>query len=259
MTRRLMFTVDLDRDVNQEIEGSIAAGSIDRGQGTSPRFSSSERGLRILLDLLDEIGIEATFFIEGRTSEVIDCSSADGHCIGFHGYDHENLTKMDPKEAMERGFQAVSDNVSKPTCFRAPYMQINEKVYKELETLGIDHDSSTYSTSDPNEYMVGNVVEHPVAKGKDASGKTIAAYLWPMHEGKRSPQDYIDLAHSLDNGDLVLSTHSWHMVESRSDGVMNDDRIRLNVSNTLKVLVGVMDDGFKPSVISRRELWPKSR
>ena len=31
MNRRLIFTVDLDRDVNLSIEGRVEAGSIDRG------------------------------------------------------------------------------------------------------------------------------------------------------------------------------------------------------------------------------------
>ena len=85
MTSRLVFTVDLDRDVNFPMEGCREARSLDRGGGTFPRFSSAERGLRILMDILDEIGMKATFFVEGRTSETIGCSSISGHCIGLRG------------------------------------------------------------------------------------------------------------------------------------------------------------------------------
>ncbi len=51
--RTFRFTVDLDRDANFPIPGQAAAGSLDRGSGAAPRFSSAERGLSILLDVLD--------------------------------------------------------------------------------------------------------------------------------------------------------------------------------------------------------------
>ena len=86
MTGRVMFTVDMDRDVNIPLEGTNRAGSIDRGHGTEARFESCEKGMEIILDVLDSFGMKATFFVEGRTSEVVDCSRLRSHCIGFHGY-----------------------------------------------------------------------------------------------------------------------------------------------------------------------------
>ncbi len=251
MTRRLIFTVDVDRDVNFEVEGSSVAGSMDRGDGIKPRFASSERGLDSIVRLLDNIGIKGTFFIEGRTAETIDCSCVSGNCIGFHGYDHENLTKVeDIHDVMARGFEAVKDNVSEPECFRAPYMTIDDRVYDELNVLKVKHDSSVYSDPGVPPYPVKGVIEHPVAKGKDGSGKTIAAYLWPMHEGKRIPKDYIDLAGSMDDGDLVLSTHSWHIVEKREAGLMSGDEVKRNLDNISEVIEGIIDIGFSPSVIT---------
>ena len=55
--RRLCFTVDLDRDVNDAVIGRSAAISMDRGQGTEPRFSSSEKGAGIIMDLMDDLGM----------------------------------------------------------------------------------------------------------------------------------------------------------------------------------------------------------
>lgn len=250
MTRRLIFTVDVDRDVNFHVERQIPAGSIDRGQGIQPRFSSSERGLGLLAGMLDDMGIRGTFFIEGRTSELVDCSIIADHCIGFHGYDHEDLTTLeDPSDAISRGYQAVRDNVGIPVCFRAPFMSIDGKVYSNLLELGIKHDSSVYSTPGAPAYEVRGVMEHPVAKGKDRNGKTIAAYLWPMHEGKRIPKDYIDLATTIEDGDLLISTHTWHIVESRDDGPMSEENIKTNLDNVMAVLEGILDLGFKPGVL----------
>ncbi|MBE6528075.1 MAG: chitin deacetylase [Thermoplasmata archaeon] len=251
MTCRLVFTVDVDRDVNIHIDGTDAAGSIDRGSGTGPRFSSSERGLGIILDILDELGIRATFFVEGRTAETFDCSVISGHCVGFHGYDHEDLTLVkDLSDVMDRGYLAVKDRISAPTCFRAPFMSEDDRVLAELERLGIRHDSSVYADPGTLPYCIGGITQHPVAKGRDADGRTIAAYLWPMHEGKRKPSDYIDLAASMDDGELVLSTHSWHMVERRDDGVMADDWVSGNARDVKHVIEGILDAGFVPSIIT---------
>jgi hypothetical protein len=249
MKRRLLFTVDVDRDVNIEIDGSTAAGSMDRGQGTEPRFDSTETGLHLILEMLDEIGIKGTFFMEGHTAETIDCGSVKGHCVGLHGYDHEDLTKVsDPLGVLTKGFKSVRDNVTTPVCFRAPYMRANDEVLQCARQLGIGHDSSFYAAPEVQPYEAGGITEHPVAKGRDADGKVIAAYLWPMHEGKRKPGDYIDLARTV-NGDLVIATHSWHIVESIDDGIMDSDRMKTNLQNTRDVITGILDLGFEPAVL----------
>ncbi len=250
MTRRLLLTVDVDRDVNIETDSGAAAGSLDRGQGTAPRFSSSEKGLGILLDLLDEMGIKATFFVEGRTAETIDCSGISGHCIGFHGYDHENLPKVaDPGRVMDMGYQAVADRIGRPVCFRAPYMSIDHRVYLELRRLGVAHDSSVYSDPGKAPYTIDGITEHPVFKGRDGSGRTIAAYLWPMHEGKRAPGDYLELARGSGDTDLILATHSWHMAERRDSGPMSEKEIQQNHDNVWEVLSTIINEGYEPSTL----------
>lgn len=255
MSRKLYFTVDVDRDCNIPLPGSSAAGSIDRGDGTQPRFSSSETGLPIIADLLDDLGIKGTFFLEGRTAELTDCGCVSGHCIGLHGYDHEDLTGKetgvipDIAEVLRMGFDAVSDSVSAPTCFRAPYMTADDSVMSAVMGLGIRADSSVYTgIGGPTApYRRNGMTVYPVPKAKDSNGKTIAAYLWPMHEGRRIPDDYIGMAEHLDH--LVLATHSWHMVESRSDGPMSDRRASENADDVRRVLEGILDLGFEADVI----------
>lgn len=256
MSRSLYFTVDADRDANVPIRGSTTAGSIDRGEGPSPRFSSSERGMSILTELLDDLGIRGTFFMEGRTAEVTECSVLAGHCIGLHGYDHEDLTGFETgvvpnvEEVLRRGYDAVTDRLSKPTCFRAPYMAADENVLDLVSSLGIAADSSFYTeVGGPTApYTHLGMTEYPVPKARDPRGKVIATYLWPMHEGKHPPETYIAVAEEME--DLVLADHTWHMVETRNGGVMNDDWVRGNTDRVRRVLEGILDLGFSPSVIS---------
>ena len=259
MTRKLVFTVDLDRDVNFPLPGRAAAGSIDRGEGDSPRFSSAERGLSVLLGILDDLGVKATFFVEGRTAETIDCSGLSGHCVGFHGYDHEDLVGGETGLAfsdgelcqiLKNGYVAVTDSIGRPECFRAPYMSADDRVLKAVSELGIRHDSSVYSALGEQPYAtVHGMTEHPVPKTRDAAGKNMAAYLWPMHEGRRKPSDYIWMADRMEDGDLILATHTWHMVESRDRGVMERREAELNASNVREVLEGIIDLGYVPSTI----------
>jgi peptidoglycan/xylan/chitin deacetylase (PgdA/CDA1 family) len=253
MTGRLMFTVDMDRDVNIPLEGTNRAGSIDRGHGTEARFESCEKGMEIILDVLDSFGMKATFFVEGRTSEVVDCSRLRSHCIGFHGYDHEDLTFASPEELrniMDTAYEAVSGNVKRPTCFRAPFMKTNDAVFAELRRLGIGHDSSMYADPEIGTYDVSGVTEHPVAKGKDFTGRNITAYLWPMHEGKRNPTDYLALARASGNADLVIATHTWHMVETRERGIMAWAEMEHNRKSLEHLIKLLLDEGYVPAVMS---------
>ncbi len=251
--RRLYYTADIDRDVNVQVTGRVAAGSLDRGSGDAPRFSSSERGLGAILDLLDGIGIRGTLFFEGRTSEVIDCARAHGHSIGIHGYDHEDLTSLGDdalRDTLARSSSAVSDRVGRPVCSRAPYMTADARVLGAVRRLGIRCDSSFYTEAgSPSEpFLLEDMVEFPVNRARDPGGKVIAAYLWPMHEGRRGPEDYIAMAASAE-GDVVLADHSWHMVETRDGGVMSREDAAKASDDVRRVIEGILDLGFRPGVI----------
>lgn len=249
---RLYYTVDVDRDVNIQLPGAIAAGSIDRGAGTAPRFASSGRGLELILDMLDDLGIRGTFFFEGRTAEEIDPSRAEGHSIGIHGYDHEDLTALEQdalEHVIERSFEAVRDRVGRPTCFRAPYMTADSRVLSTVKSItGISVDSSFYTDADASgsPYQRDGMTEVPVTRSRDRNGNIIAAYLWPMHEGKRMPEDYISMARAV-GGDIVIADHSWHMVETRASGPMGEGWERDNICKVREVLEGLMDAGFVAS------------
>jgi len=87
--------------------------------------------------------------------------------------------------------------------------------------------------------------ELPVAEGKDAKRKRIVSYLWPMHEGERSPSDYVAMAESLKAGCLILATHSWHMVETYGHGLLDEMQVEMNLRNLRKVLEGIAELGME--------------
>ena len=254
--RALCVTVDLDRDVNISL-GGAAAGSLDRGKGTAPRFTSSEKGLSLLSELFDEMSIKATFFAEASTLRKVNAGLLGGHCVGIHGVDHEDITSVrdveEKRSILEKSAAAVRDAVGRaPECFRAPYMRIDDATLDILPEIGIKVDSSKYAAMTKRmipEKLRSGVWEMAVPEGLDKNGKKIAAYLWPMHELKRVPDDYIRMASVMEEGAFVLATHTWHLVESRSKGMMTSEEIKKNVGSVRRVLEGIIDEGMRPMTL----------
>lgn len=261
MKKLLCFTVDLDRDVNVCVEGKVAAGSMDRGSGTSPRFGSSSEGLTILADLLDELGMKATFFAEGRTLENISNGNRlSGHEVGIHGLDHEDLTGCSGamisaamlRAIVERSMALVKDNTGRtPVCARAPYMKADDFILETFSESGIKYDSSEYAEMCQRmvPYEREGLIEVPVAESTDAQGNKISAYLWQMHEGRRRPEDYIRMVSGMEGGIFCLATHTWHMAETRGSGRMDAAARAANAADVRKVLEGILDSGFKSATI----------
>ena len=91
-----------------------------------------------------------------------------------------------------------------------------------------------------------------MTEGTDSSGRKISGYLWPMHEGKRRPKDYIELAGKVpDGGVFVLGDHSWHICESRSGGVLGPEDAARTADDVRRVLEGIRDSGAVPCTVSQ--------
>ncbi len=267
MIKSLCFTVDVDRDANIPLPGRIEAGSMNRGHGTGPRYSSSAEGLKILNELLDEMGIKATYFVEGRTLMNIGGELLSGREVGIHGMDHEDFTQEFPDGEKERilkeSYQTINDVLDiKPKCSRMPYMKISSDIPDILKKIGIEYDSSEYRPLEEcmRPYEANGLTEVPVPTSTDAHGKKIVGYLWPMHENKRSPSDYGDMASKMRQGIFAIATHSWHMVESTERGIMSQSEVDANTENVRKVIEILLDDDYIfetiPEAVARNTCAP---
>ncbi|OUM68480.1 carbohydrate esterase family 4 protein, partial [Piromyces sp. E2] len=87
-----------------------------------------------ILDLLKEKGIKATFFIVGHMymdnnssdwSRIIKRMDSEGHIVGNHTYDHEDLTGLSADQ-IKNQMKQVEDRIFKiigkrPAFMRPPY------------------------------------------------------------------------------------------------------------------------------------------
>ena len=263
--RYAAFTVDVDRDANLAERGRYEAGSkAITGVDRLPRFASCGKGLQILSELLEDLGIRATFFLEGDAlrdiAHHVDIRSLlQKHEVACHGVCHEDftgestgicLTRDQVGQVASESMSIVRDVLGRvPMGFRAPYQHIDDTGLGALAKAGFSYDSSkTEKMNDgkiaPKELDNG-LFEVPLACGKDGHGKKIVSYLWPMHEGKRSADDYVELASSFQSGYLVLATHSWHLTETFKSGPLDRAQATLQVEMTRKVLEGMLDQGIR--------------
>jgi peptidoglycan-N-acetylglucosamine deacetylase len=260
------FTVDVDRDVNLPANGKKQALSkCHSGNREEIRFDSSIRGLSHLCDVLEKARIRATFFFEGdallHISKNMDIRQLlSKHEVACHGVCHEDITGEStgiPLTDVELS-QMIGDGqdilrrvfARDPTGFRAPYQHIDQRTMDLLQKKGFHYDSSlTININEDGSLLPwkvsGKLWEIPLSQGKDDRGKRIVSYLWPMHEGKRVPNDYIKMADRMRSGVLVLATHAWHMTETYGQGMLSESSARSNLENVRMVLEGIMAQGLE--------------
>lgn len=176
------------------IDNMGSAASVGRGErsGPNPQDPDLVTGFPRCLDLLDKLGLKATFFIEGwnglhhpeRVRELVE----RGHEVGVHGWVHEVFGKLD-SIAAER---ALIDSLAafraigiEPKGFRAPGGVRGPHLIELLTKHGISYDSSVdeAATETQPKLLEGRLPNVP--------------WLWPMidyyqyymhPEGARSPE-----------------------------------------------------------------------
>lgn len=108
--------------------------------GPHPRWTP------VILDLLDEYEVSATFFITGFRAEQYPEIVADivrrGHSVQPHGYAHARMVDFSSpwvqKDLQRNIDQIVAAGGAQPTCWRPPYGVANSRVRDVAAELGFD-------------------------------------------------------------------------------------------------------------------------
>lgn len=169
MAGQLSVTVDVDG----------AAGLPGGGAGWEHRLSSwSERtygvlrGLPRLLDVLDEFGVPATFYVPGVTAtrhpDEIAALARTRHEIAHHGHTHrppDGLTSADQRAEIADGTLALEAVTGRrPAGYRAPGWEVTPATLDAVAAAGFGFDSSLMGDDRPYvvETAAGPLVELPV-------------------------------------------------------------------------------------------------
>jgi len=139
-----------------------------------------------ILDLLKEKGIKATFFIVGHMymqntspdwSRIIKRMYNEGHTVGNHTYDHEDLTNLSSdqiknqmKQVEDLIYQAIG---KKPAFMRPPYGSGNgnQNVMSALQQAG--YTAAITWNVDPMDYNNGGDANYAKQVINQAKGQPI--------------------------------------------------------------------------------------
>ena len=110
------------------------------------RHFSVRRMLPRILGMLDELGLRATFFVEGLNAELYPKALLEiansGHELGYHGWRHElwpNLSPSDEARLLAQGVHKMDELGVRPRGFRPPGGRLTPSSPELLENLGFTH------------------------------------------------------------------------------------------------------------------------
>jgi polysaccharide deacetylase family protein (PEP-CTERM system associated) len=175
---RLLLSIDFE-DWHQIVHRRLGLADWDR------RHRALEQQTVRLLDLLDELGARATFFLLGmtvaRNRELVTEIVRRGHEPACHGYAHARVydqTRDEFRADVDRAVEEIESAAGRrPVAYRAPAFSINRRTlwaFDELAGAGFRYDSSQYDTprvpdrlgdipAEP--YRLGDLWELPVTGG----------------------------------------------------------------------------------------------
>ena len=133
----------------------------------------------LLLSILDENGAKATFFpIGSRLEERWENDDLQdllnrGHAIGNHSWNHRDLSKEKENEIMFQLNQssAITEKMTgfRPSCFRAPFGERNQKVLETASALGMKHIDWTVDPQEWNDTSIEKSMNHIVKRVEDGA------------------------------------------------------------------------------------------
>ncbi len=245
-----VMSVDLDRDYPIPKHGQIEAVSkVMADTPENPSCTATFAGLEFLLDLFDDYGIKAIFFIEAsllnklaENKELLD--RVKKHDIGNHGLSHEDFTgehtgiplvSKQIESILRHAINTTEQFLKRPTGFRAPYLHFNNLVASVVSNL-FSFDSSITIKQVKSLKILGfdelAIPELPLTTSRDQNGNPISTYLWQLLEGNRPIDDYLDLYREQSlNPNIpytVFALHPWHIPYHVGQNRLSETQMRRN-------------------------------
>jgi polysaccharide deacetylase family protein (PEP-CTERM system associated) len=124
------------------------------------KISRIDRNINLILDLLKQKDVKATFFVLGWIAErypsLIKKIHNVGHEIACHGYNHELVYTLSPEKFLQDVSKAknILEDITGENIigYRAPSFSITNWAFDILISLGFKYDSSLFLTITHNRY-----------------------------------------------------------------------------------------------------------
>ena len=144
------FTLSIDWEDFGQLLGRDRSGVL-----TTSLPKTIDRQTDIILEMLNETGKKATFFVLGmlanHRADLVKKIAAEGHEIGLHGQHHINMRTLTREQAfndLSDAKKLITDIIGGPVYgYRAPYFSVNDSnlyVLEILAELGLIYDSSIF-------------------------------------------------------------------------------------------------------------------
>jgi len=218
--------------------------SVDVERDCPPMLSTSrgiQQGIPRLLELFEESGIRATFFISAELcreyADIIKNIVEGGHEIGCHGYAHERFDRLGYSESYRVISKATgilrkfSEDVK---CFRAPNLKFPEKYLHILEDNGYSVDSSLAAYKPPFRsgiFSEGGIVR--VCVSMTSSALRLPMWLVKPLLGLYSKP--------------VLFVHPWEFVDMSKENIRFDCKFNTGekaVENLRRIIYHLKSRGY---------------
>ena len=165
-----LLTFDVDAESAIFAHGRRYA---DHAMTMSHQAYGPEIGLPRLLDMLDELGVPATFFVPGQVGaqrpELVGTIAERGHEVGHHSYSHRPPTSMTAEEEradFERALHVFTDQGAEIHGHRAALWEATWHTADLVAEFGLLYDSSLMGDDRPYRIPTtrdqGEIVELPV-------------------------------------------------------------------------------------------------
>jgi len=194
----ILITVDVERDLVPYLDS----------------YEGVTKGVPLILDILREQGIKATFFVTGNAAikypGTIERIAEEGHEIGGQGFMHENFSMLNYSEK----FEVISKTTASlkkfnVKTFRSPYQSSDTEVIDILEKFSYCAEAS----------YEPNAVTHIITHTTDGQFRKSVVRITSeplFYPSTTYPDFWIDVyKESLvrQNEIIVVGLHSWEILE----------------------------------------------
>jgi peptidoglycan/xylan/chitin deacetylase (PgdA/CDA1 family) len=163
----VMLTFDVDAETLW-LSGDL--GNLNKPGLLSQGTYGARVAVPLILDVLGERDLKATFFVPGWTAEqhadIIGAVHTMGHELGHHGWIHEwptNLSRDEEQEVLRKGIDALGAITgSAPQGYRSPAWEFSSNTLDLLAAHGFAYSSNMMSHFIPWIHDGTSIVELPV-------------------------------------------------------------------------------------------------